>query len=127
MANEDKKGTRKGCEDDGFNAASPSQISGTARRKAQLFSVFRLHPRVDPTRQCPNRTRNDARHQLMSEQTARTTISLDKPQMAAARKRARELKYKKFSPYVAYLIEKDLAENPDHVTVRKTPSKKGEE
>lgn len=57
----------------------------------------------------------------MAEKTARTTISLDKPQMKAAQKRARELKYKKFSPYVAYLIEKDLAENPDHVTVRKAP------
>lgn len=49
--------------------------------------------------------------------SARATISLDKGLMAAAKKRMRALKYRKFSQYVATLIEQDLRDRPPHVII----------
>lgn len=52
---------------------------------------------------------------------ARTTISLDDDIYKAGLKRAKALGYKKFSPFVEYLIRKDVEERPAHVTVREEP------
>ena len=54
----------------------------------------------------------------MANKTARTTISLDKDMMKSAKERAKALKYRKFSQYVATLVENDLKERGKHVIVR---------
>jgi hypothetical protein len=54
----------------------------------------------------------------MSEGLHRTTISIDEALYKAAEKRASALGYKAFSQYVAYLIEKDVRERGQHITVR---------
>ena len=54
----------------------------------------------------------------MSEIRSRTTISVDARLFTTAQHRAKALGYKSFSEYVAYLIEKDLRERGQHVTVR---------
>jgi hypothetical protein len=50
--------------------------------------------------------------------TRRTTISIDAGLFMTAQHRAKALKYKSFSEYVAYLIENDLRERGQHVTIR---------
>lgn len=54
--------------------------------------------------------------------TTRTSISIDAELRDGARKRMKALKYRKFSQYVAALIEKDVREGGDHVTVRRAKS-----
>jgi metal-responsive CopG/Arc/MetJ family transcriptional regulator len=54
----------------------------------------------------------------MNENRSRTTISVDAALLTKARQRSKALGYKSFSEYVAYLIEKDLRERGQHVTIR---------
>jgi hypothetical protein len=51
----------------------------------------------------------------------RTTISVDNTIYEAGQKRQAALRYKSFSAYVEYLLEKDTADRPKHITVREEP------
>ena len=51
--------------------------------------------------------------------TSRATISIDADLFEKAQKRAKALKYRGgFSEYVAFLIDKDVTERPQHIVVR---------
>ena len=62
----------------------------------------------------------------MNEIRCRTTISIDGGLLTTAKQRLKALKYKSFSEYVAYLIEKDLRERGQHVTIREEGGQWGE-
>lgn len=48
----------------------------------------------------------------------RTSISIEQETLAKGLQRVRELGYNSFSEYLAFLVERDHHEHPDHVTVR---------
>jgi hypothetical protein len=54
----------------------------------------------------------------MNPWRSRTTISINEGLFNAGRQRATALGYKSFSEYIAYLIEEDLRERGQHVTIR---------
>ena len=54
-----------------------------------------------------------------SEKVARTTISIDPLVMMKAKRRMRSLGIRKFSQYVALLLEKDQREGGDLTVVKK--------
>jgi hypothetical protein len=56
----------------------------------------------------------------------RTTISIDAGLFTAGQHRSKALGYKSFSEYVAYLIETDLRERGQHVTIREEGGQWGE-
>lgn len=51
----------------------------------------------------------------------RTTITLEGHIFGAGERRRKALKYRSFSQYVEFLIDKDVRERPKHIQVREEP------
>lgn len=60
----------------------------------------------------------------MAAGTKRKTISINGEVLKGGFRRKKALGYKNFSQYVAYLIDKDARERPEHVTIRRESSKR---
>lgn len=57
----------------------------------------------------------------MADSVERTSISLDGALLKKGQARAKRLRYRNFSEYVAFLIERDLTTLEHHLLIREDP------